>query len=637
LRELEILNRLKNASPKDLNHDIFKVAKSSVELALKATIDDYGFDKSMCRKLKNEVNRICKELEGIWDNIKSKDIIEYESGLSGSASKWSEVFSIELKEFYNIFNDGKFDEKFQKHFHLYFGEYLKRNHAAYIAYDSEMQKMILNAINELKNELQNATSKLKNAINELKGENIIKLIKESIAQYIKDIPAAVANAEMYEEIAKEFQSIKAYFESKEIITITKIDKEVHFMGYPPIENNYEQIQKFLDGKYQFRYRNTVFYVDELNYLTGKIKVNHILIPNFMNAIKDICIQWDSTGIYRRIENNENQITGGSILRDAREFIKQNFLGIITPDINLLFAIEENRAEQSEQKQIKSYIDVCRTIIKTIVGLSVNVLLIHLLEENINIKDEDKPAIKKYFETESKSTKQQIVFAYRLMNILSLPAKDSSSLLQKLLNLKDYFSENGVLSVLWEEIDSLHDYSDVNRFDNYRSEKILTEFLEYFAFLANYSLISIHGMEYHNMKKCEPKYIQYYNLIDFSKSGKINHRTTDTTTFTHAVFLQNRADEKQHLNLFPFVIDRNALKNEKTSAIAFFNYQNTHRNPYLEYDILGYNKSDKDNTDYYKFERKKIDGDNKYSEDNIRKHNVNCVVEAFEKIKAILTE
>jgi hypothetical protein len=268
-------------------------------------------------------------------------------------------------------------------------------------------------------------------------------------------------------------------------------------------------------------------------------------------------------------------------------------------------------------------------------------LSYLLEENIHIKDGDKLKIKEYFETESKSTEQQIAFACRFMSILSLPEKIDSNLLQELLNLKDSFSENGVLSILWKEIDKLYQYRDINRFDNYRAEKILTEFLGYFAFLSNYNLTSIQGIEYHNIKECKPKFIQHYSSIDFSQSGKINHKATDNVSFTHAVFLQNRTDEELRLNLFPFVIDRNALKNERKTAIAFFNYQNIYAdNPYLEYDILGFqpdkNQSDKNDLRQLKYEEI-TDAENKYSESNIEKHNINCVLESFEKIKAVLTE
>ena len=226
-----------------------------------------------------------------------------------------------------------------------------------------------------------------------------------------------------------------------------------------------------------------------------------------------------------------------------------------------------------------------------------------------------------------------------MNIFSSSdKKNHSGLLHELLQLKDYFSDKGRISVLCHEFGKLHDniYGDINPFDNYRAEKILTEFLGYFVFLTNYKMISIRKIEYHNIKQCEQKFIQYCSFIGFLQGGRINDQAT-ADTFTHAVCLQNRTDEKQCLNLYPFVIDRNVFKKDDKSeihSIAFFNYQNNRAN-YLDYNILNFRDVD-NNPEYNKFRPDIFTDKNDIYSINIEKYNTYRLLESFDKIKKILT-
>ncbi|MDR1224954.1 MAG: hypothetical protein LBL07_19055 [Tannerella sp.] len=634
-------------NPNALNHDILRLS----EIALKLSIKNIGklYKDEVGNEFEGAIDEQIKILQKVairnFDakandekqaaNMLDNDIIKYVDGLNPTADNAMLALVTEISEDLpvickqNPFNQ-YFRDNFNKYYRLYFGELLKKNeyNKALIAYQRQVQSLMFDAIRQ--NSSIPNDEIIWQRINELTG-------RQELLNAIDDINHSLQNInvrlnEIHSIIEEYIKSNTLEIEALRGDILTGAESQEFSTD---LEKFKEETKDYLFFKYK-GYSHSIddLTEDDFNYFTKRIKANRILISNLLNAIKNTCSKWDSKGIYGRIEHNENWIINDTILRDGQDFIKQNFLGIITPYINSLFAIEKNEDKQlSEQKQIESYIYVCRTIIKTVIDLSVNVLLAYLLEENIHIKDGDKLKIKEHFETESKSTEQQIVFAYRFMNILSLSEKADSNLLQELLNLKDYFSESGILSVLWKEIDKLHEY-DINRFDNYRAEKILTEFLTYFAFLANYNLTSIQGIEYHNIKECKPKYIQHYSSIDFSQGGKINHKATENVTFTHAVFLQNRTDEEQRLNLFPFVIDRNALKNERKTAIAFFNYQNIYAdNPYLEYDILGF-QSDKNNPGLMKYEEI-TDANSKYSESNIEKHNINCVLESFEKIKEIL--
>jgi hypothetical protein len=646
-------------NPNALNRDVLRLSEIALELSIEGIGKLYKgevgneFKKTIDEQIKILKERAIRNFDAKADdgNILDNDVIRYVDGLDDQTAdnamlalvtEISKDLPVICEQ--NPFNQ-YFKDNFAKYYQLYFGELLKKPEysKALIAYQRQVQGLMFDAIKQKRNIPNDKI--LRQRIEELTG-------RQELLNAISEIDQSLQN------ISLRLDEIKSVIEEhikSNTLEIEALRGNV-LMGIESkkFSTHLERFKEEAKGYLFFKYRGYSHSIDDLteesfNYFTKKIKVNRILIPNLLDAIKNTCIQWsqwDDERIYERIKNDKDWINNKDKFDDCRNFIRKNFLGIITPYINSLFAIEENKVKQTEPEQMKGYIDVCRTIIKTVIDLSVNILFTYLLEKNINIKNEDKPIIENYFKPESKSSEKQIVFAYRLMNnMFSLPEKNDSNLLKELLNLKDYFSENNIFPVLWEEIDKLHEYSDYNWYDNYRAEKILTEFLGYFAFLSNYNLISIHGIEYHNIKKCEPKYIQYYSLTDFSQTDKVNHKATDGATFTHAVFLQNRTDEKQRLNLFPFVIDRNALKNKKTTdekktAIGFFEYYNSSKNTsydsYLKYDILGY-EPDIDNPDYNKLKRKIIDNGSKYSETNIEKHNINCVLESFEKIKEILTK
>jgi len=404
----------------------------------------------------------------------------------------------------------------------------------------------------------------------------------------------------------------------------------------------------------FEYKGYSHRIDELQeedfaYFTKKIKVNHIIIPGFINAIKGIDAQPDNNNIYGRIDtckkNNEDNwsVKYTTLWEDCQKFIRQNLPNVISSKIDTLYKygllIDKNK---QLDENIKEYMKASFQIVETIVDLSVAICLTYLCEENVDVTAEDKEKINEYFECD-KEFEIKLKFLNHLMNISALSTTTHTEyLISELLKLKEYFSNNGKLSKLCIELKQLQDdtNADVNQFDGYRTEKILTVLLCDYKFLVNYSLESIKGVEYHSIKKCDPKYIHYCSTSGAEKS-KVKNKISDYVTFSHAVMLVNRKNEKRYLNLHPFVIDRNALKNVKESpfAISFFNFYNTCGKK-LKYDVFGYvvpdSKSDSERP-YNEFEYKKIaDIENLYSAKNIEQHNINCLMESFEKIKTILT-
>ena len=632
ITEIELSNRLKNIPPDKLNHDIFRVSKSAVKLALKATIAEYEIDNNTRKKLTKKIDEIHKQLEDndILNNITIKDIIDYESNLSENILKWDSIFLDELEEANNIFKDAKFDKTFQRYFHLYFGEYLKQDRPAYIAYEREMQKIVLDAVNELK------------------SENISSVIKESIAQYIKEIPVVAANSEMQEEFARELSELKSYFQPKKII-IREIKSDKLLIEIPPNEiieigNSYDELKTIIDDKYYFEYNNRLYSIDELTqetfaYLAGKIKYNQLFTKRIIEAIKCDC-EKQHPNFYRVIEQtgtNWDEIP--RYCDEGKHIISDSFVGIIGKQLNKLFAIGKETDEQ-EHVTRKKYIEKCRYVVKRTLDLTIFAFVSQLWDDvcTQKLKISDKNLLSRHF-TMNLKQEEQFALLCRFIQIYEEQKTENPALLiPDILKIADQFNEAGELYAACSDLEKLGDNPTV--LDCFFAEKHLTAFFETFRFLVNYKVASMKKIEYFNIKNINAGYLHHYVNLGYSrKSLEMEERNFDNCTqtisslFTNAVLLYKGNDYTKNINLFPFVIDYNALTLEKNSKIAFF------RQPAFDEDCLEYAFLDTD--EVFEIEYKGIvqQKGNKnvvfLTDEDMKIYNKDCVLSTFRMIEETL--
>ena len=616
ITEFELSNRLKNIPPEKLNHDIFRVSKSAVKLALKAAVDKHIIENNIRKKLHKKVDEIYEQLDDndILKTLTVKDIVDYENNLSENGSKWSELFADELKETSDVLKDVDFDKTFHSYFHLYFGEYLKQDRPAYIAYEREMQKMIFAAVNNLAENIG----------------NIDEIIKQSITQYIKEIPA---NLEIHTDFAKEFAELKKYFESKEIIIITKIDADqVHFEGYSPIDKSYEAIQKFLDGKYQFKYNGNTYYVDELNqetfdYLAGKIEYNQFFTKRIIEAIKEDCIEQN---IYK-YTNQLDWHTKSQYRSLGMNTIADNFIGIIGEQLDKLWAIgKESGAEEK-------YIRKCRYIVKRTLDLTIFAFLAQLWDDVHNQKRTIKTKITGgLFMNLEMSERFDLLCC--LIDIYKEKKTDTELFIDDILKIADQFNKGSELYITCTKLDELGNNPTI--LDCYFAEKYLTVFFENFRFLVKYKLTSMKKIEYFNIKNIDEGYLHHYVNLSKGESqiGKRNFDNCPDTIkslSTNAVLLYKGDDYKKNINLFPFVIDYNALILEQLSQIAFFKEEGNTSNK-LEYSYLNIDKNEE--LKYIGIVQQKGDKNVVFlTDDDMKVYNVDCVFDTFREIQNKLFE
>ena len=623
----------------ELNLDVTKLSEAALKLSIEEGIwkpykKELDERKEVASDLKkrykdevdDEIKRLQKELSKSW-KFSDDDIIKYVDFTGNySDSPLEEMLSeIKIPDICKSFSfNDYFKRNFQKAYQIYFGELLKSPEysKALIAYQREVQKMMMEAIRQKENGLRDEEiEKISEAIQRIATEGIKDAINDAVDQSLKDI--TIRLDEIRDDIKKYIKDntlvIEAVRGDDLWVTLKCGETEI-------VSNNLEELKNRMKGALFFKYKNDIYYIDDneeaFDYITGKIKQSYILIHGLCQLMKELDPKLPKLlkiGIY-------NWKTDDPFFRNCRDAIVNNLLCIIIPNIMSLCAMDD--IDKSKQK--KDYVAKCFLIVKRIIDLSFFICLTYIQEGKIMVDKKIKKEIGNLLEI--KNYEEEIIVLYQLLNI----QYNNDDLLRKFIEIKDYFGNDGKLSDVFKEFNKF-EKSDLNMFDCYRAEKMLTEFLVYFAFLTNYNMTSMRGIEYHNIKRTAHAYIQYRQPI--SHSQEKNNKIVDKETFTNTVLLVDKKYENRNINLYPFVIDRTALKKNSKylePVIAFFSYYIENK---LSYEILQYNpKSDEENKykcPEWKNEDISEDAD-KYSDDNIEKYNINCVLKSFEEIKKELT-
>ncbi len=108
-------------------------------------------------------------------------------------------------------------------------------------------------------------------------------------------------------------------------------------------------------------------------------------------------------------------------------------------------------------------------------------------------------------------------------------------------------------------------------DCIEAESNLTAVLETLKFLVNYKMVSIKSIGYLEMRNSQPHYLYNYTALGVDIKSNINQERVnyaEAPINTDAVLLY-RGSYQQNVNLFPFVIDVNALAFEGGAKICFY--------------------------------------------------------------------
>ena len=145
----------------------------------------------------------------------------------------------------------------------------------------------------------------------------------------------------------------------------------------------------------------------------------------------------------------------------------------------------------------------------------------------------------------------------------------------------------------EDIKSKLDSGQITNSTAFEVENELTEFLSALSFLANYKMVSIKDISYNDIRNEQVQYLHSYTFlgVDNDKlfSAKFKYDARPISNDAVLIYTNNY---QEGLNLFPFIIDVNALTNEMEVRICFYAYfeERKKRLTYSDINKIGSDKN-----------------------------------------------
>ncbi|MCL2651888.1 MAG: hypothetical protein FWD60_12820 [Candidatus Azobacteroides sp.] len=360
-----------------------------------------------------------------------------------------------------------------------------------------------------------------------------------------------------------------------------------------------------------------------DYIFNQTLSKEVIKSLYEQRIGNTGVIWEKI---KDIEKINKQQMGESISE-----IDNVFKGILSKYIKTFIASGNELNENKKCNQNRSnYVKNSFIIVECIINIFVSYCLVKIC------KNKKKNIIDMLMALDGKDI-------YDKMNLLSKPLDTYLSeknihddeILSLYSEKRDAVVKENELKILAEELFEINkkvkNSTDLCLSDCKRAEIILTEFLSRFSFLANYYMVSICKVDYHNMLgNQEPRHIQ--EIISTSNSKIYKESECE---LSHCMFLVNLKNE-HYTNLFPFLIDYNSLKPKADTNSPHFLYfsfctknSDTEKNYY--FNRLGY--TDADGTDI-PFD---YDDNVKYEGIQTEKYNTNRLICSFRKDDTSITK
>ena len=340
----------------------------------------------------------------------------------------------------------------------------------------------------------------------------------------------------------------------------------------------------------------------------------------------------------RLSNNSDWLAQPDNLRKVQQFVFQNFVGEIGKQLRKLVNIGDDREmsrEHKEQAYVKKCLDITRSAFELVNYTLLSVIWDKVKSGHITLLPEEKAQIKSVFETEFMlSLRAQQSILGTLSSVFSrhpsipFPFREQAA---------DFFTQTANGHALEHACTQLEGAQNPPKIDD--AENQLAEILKHFAFLSNYRMVSLKEIAYLHWRNGEPEYLhRYVSLgidVRFSEDSEKGHWTGEGEQ-TPAVLLYRGDNYRDGINLFPFVIDYNALTFEQGAKICFLSSRDLQRDNALEYRFLADNSRqhiEKPDTFHLAAPRDELMMD----KEKLKTYNLAGVVDGFHQARAVLTD
>lgn len=262
---------------------------------------------------------------------------------------------------------------------------------------------------------------------------------------------------------------------------------------------------------------------------------------------------------------------------AKDIIAYSFVGVMGIQLRKLFAIgKEPHSDQKVHRYLTNGLLTAKRALKLLSFAMISQLWDEQQQKEQSFPDELKEQLKQLFDLEFDPDIMgylrllQALCQYFESQQLSFPLPELQELAPRLVEEDELF---GACQKL-QEISNLFDKGKHGLPDCYAAERSLSVLLKNLHFLAQYRMISIKNITYEEIRNSPPRYLHAFTALGMDSKSNINTERinyVDVPISTDAVLLY-KGRYQNSINLFPFIIDYNALTFESGAKICFYNGQ-----------------------------------------------------------------
>jgi hypothetical protein len=373
-------------------------------------------------------------------------------------------------------------------------------------------------------------------------------------------------------------------ESNDNVLIKEVNNNTMTLVVNGVEQkiNYQlsDLQKLMEHQNvtNITYENKVYnisHINEANFgvVTSNKVFNSILTKELILLFKD----------HKKIESFLNSLPPEDRddwegkrqrLKEAQGILEESFIWAIGWELRRLFSIGNDKDKSIETK-IDEYISHCFSTYRIALQL-VNYLLVSKLwdekNRNSNINTDNAP-LKDFFccnrplkLVELRRLFQALIEIYK-NNQLAYPVEE-----QYIGDVNDFTQADSKFNMACSELEKLEDMNMGNEAYGlghcHTAEIALTAILTRFNFFSCYQLVTLKRIEYESARNLPARYIKDMNILERKEDKNLLRylKYDNAPAQTYSVFFRNK---NMSINLFPFLLDYNALTNEFDSQVFLY--------------------------------------------------------------------
>lgn len=342
--------------------------------------------------------------------------------------------------------------------------------------------------------------------------------------------------------------------------------------------------KLLLEKHQtqtFQTAQNIYNIGQINeanfgFLTGKKAFNEFLTKNLMIALRSFNMP-AARFLEKATEIKQDWETQALISDKAKDIIAYSFVGILGIQLRKLMAI--GKEDLSETKQRK-YIENCLTTTKRALQLLCFALVSEVWnrkkEQPYEFSKDQQNELKHFFEDEFEMNIEGYLhllnhlFDIFTFHQLNFPIPELARFDENLQAGSTFVNACNGLQAINDKLDR----ATFTLLDCFEAENQLTSVLVTLIFLADYKMVSIKNIGYDEMRNNPPRFLHYYAALGMDSKFNINSERmnyVEAPISTDAILLY-KGRYQESVNLFPFIIDFNALTFEGGTKICFYSFR-----------------------------------------------------------------